>query len=110
MASSVGNLIGTYSYIPNKGSGIHYGIYTVVPGTNNYAALFEGNVTVMNGTFSGSDIKLKENIQEFSGALSKIDKINVKAYNLKSEDIEQMGKTTALRLYRSGYKMFFPIL
>jgi Chaperone of endosialidase len=88
--NSTGRTFGIYSDIYNfniGGTGARYGIYSRVQGsgTNWWAGYFEGNV-VVTGTFSnGSDLKLKENIVDLTGALTKIKKLSPKQYDIKSE-------------------------
>lgn len=69
-----------------------YGVFSDVKSSygagglqNGYAGYFVGSV-VINGSFQQtSDIKLKENIEDFTGALSIIKRIIPKKYNLRAE-------------------------
>lgn len=64
------------------GAGI-YGNSAAV--TNRFAGYFDGNVTV-NGMFTSSDKKLKENIQDEENILEKIMELNAVTYKFKEND------------------------
>ena len=95
----VGGYKGVYGYVvavsnsyyygvsgrASGGYGTNYGVHGWADGTNstNYAGYFIGNVHV-SGTFTNpSDERLKENVQPFNNALSKIKLMNVHTYNYK---------------------------
>lgn len=79
--------VGT-GYTASNPPGVMIGVYSVVDSAyinTALAAYFKGNVTV-NGTLTQlSDVSLKENINDLSGAISMIKNLAPKTYNLKSE-------------------------
>ncbi len=77
------NYVGVHGYV-DGGSGTNYAIFGYAYSTGtHYAGYFSGNVHV-TGTFSNpSDERLKENVQPFSNALSKIKLMNVHTFNFK---------------------------
>jgi len=90
------DIFGTYINIDTDDTlglpgGIHYGIYSKAHGSEHYAAYFSGNV-VLNGTpIFTSDLKLKENVKNLTGALSLLDKLQPRTYNLKASEQDQLG-------------------
>ncbi|MBT3755932.1 MAG: tail fiber domain-containing protein [Candidatus Cloacimonetes bacterium] len=80
---------GSYQYtgvigIVNGGSGTNYGIFgSASGGSTNYAGYFSGNLHYTGTLSSPSDERLKENIQPFNNALSKIILMDVHTYNYK---------------------------
>lgn len=90
--------IGGYT-VPNA-PGIMIGIYSSVDSayTNTaLAAYFNGNVTVNGTLLQMSDVSLKENINDLSGAISIVKSLAAKTYNLKSE------KDNSERKLHSGF-------
>ncbi len=70
------------SGICNVGGGA-YGIFG--ESSTGFAGFFSGPTYCSSGVWSGSDERLKENIQPFQNALYKVMKLEVKNYNFKSE-------------------------
>jgi hypothetical protein len=68
-------------------SGSNYGIYaTASNGTTNYAGYFDGDVTV-TGTFTNpSDLTLKSDVNELSGALTILNKLHPVSYFYNRKD------------------------
>jgi hypothetical protein len=66
----------------NFGAGI-YGTSAAV--SNRFAGYFDGNVTV-NGIFTSSDKKLKEEIKEEENILEKVEQLNAVTYKFKAND------------------------
>ena len=89
---------GSYSYrgvygSVSGGSGTNYAVYGYAYGSGtNYAGYFSGNLRY-TGTLSGpSDERLKENIQPFKKALTKIKLMDVHTYYYKQmEEEKQFG-------------------
>ncbi|MCB9232295.1 MAG: tail fiber domain-containing protein [Bacteroidia bacterium] len=68
------------------GAGTKYGVYATASGSGtNYAGYFAGNVYT-TGVYSGSDRKLKQNIQEHTGALELLKQVKTYSYEYKTED------------------------
>jgi len=83
---------GVYGYV-GGGSGTNYGVYgNAYGGTTNYAGYFNGNLHY-TGTLTGpSDERLKENVQPFKLALSKIMQMKVHTYNyIQMEEEKQFA-------------------
>ena len=89
--STIGGGNGTVSYAYgasaygiNTYSSQSIGIFAGTGNTSSYAGYFNGNIYV-NGTYLGSDKKLKQNIGEISGALSVINKLQPKEYEYRQD-------------------------
>jgi len=82
--------VGVYGSV-GGGSGANYAFYGIAAGSGtNYAGYFNGNLHY-TGTFSGpSDERLKENIQPFRNALSKVKLMDVHTYNYKQMKERQL--------------------
>lgn len=61
--------------------GTIYGIYQATADQN----IFHGNISYYNGLTNASDIRIKENIVDFTKGLDEINKIHVVKYNLKDK-------------------------
>jgi hypothetical protein len=95
------------SGICNVGS-IAYGVYGQ-SGTG-WAGFFSGNV-YSSGTYTGSDERLKENIQPVQNALDKVMKLEVKTYNFKSEyNRMNLAKGTQTGFIAQNLETIFPEL
>jgi hypothetical protein len=79
------------SFHAHDGAQVNYGVFAQcgLTAMSNYAGYFAGDV-YSTMSFVGSDRKLKENIQDYSGAMDKLLNIGVKSYNFK-EDYSFMG-------------------
>ena len=73
----------------SKGSGLHASAGSTA---GSYAAVFSGNVYA-SGIFQSSDKNLKQNVQEFSDAMSIISKLKPRNYEFKTD-----AKLAALHL------------
>lgn len=77
----------------NGPSTVNYGIYaSASAGTSNYAGYFQGNVhvtgtlTIPGGTVTASDQLFKTNIQNLNGAMSLINQLQPRTYNLDTQN------------------------
>jgi hypothetical protein len=61
-----------------------FGIFAETQNSLSFAGFFSGNV-FSTGNYSGSDSKLKQNIQEFTNAMSLINKLQPKAYEYRHD-------------------------
>jgi hypothetical protein len=69
-----------------------WGFYSYAT-TAGYAAYFSGNI-YCSGSYLPSDEKLKENIQPLKDGLDKIMKLDVKTYNFKSNEFQELNLPT----------------
>ena len=83
--SGANSYYGVYGY-GSGSAGADYGIYGVQgAGTNDWAGYFSGNVGYTGMLLSTSDNKLKQNVQNFSGALAQIMQLQPKTYEYKHD-------------------------
>jgi hypothetical protein len=77
----------------------------------SYAGYFEGDVFCSN-TYYYSDPKLKENIQDYAGALDQLKKLPVKSYNFKMQEYPNMNlpKGNQIGVLSTDMKLVFPNL
>jgi len=74
------------------GNETNYGIYGEASGGSiNYAGYFEGDVEVTGNFFNGSDKKLKQNIEDYSGALQQVMNLQPKTYDFKTDKYASMN-------------------
>ncbi|MBK5285900.1 MAG: tail fiber domain-containing protein [Bacteroidia bacterium] len=75
----------------------NYGIYAAASnGSINWAGYFSGDVHV-NGTFTSSDRKLKNDIRPLSGALGIIQQLKPSVYTFKTNEYKQMNLPEGLQ-------------
>jgi hypothetical protein len=73
----------------NQGSGVYatstnnYGVYATTT-NGSYAAYFNGSIYV-NGSYAGSDQKLKQNIQDLKSAMDIINQLHPKKYDYRQD-------------------------
>ncbi|MEI7802864.1 MAG: tail fiber domain-containing protein, partial [Bacteroidota bacterium] len=83
--SGANSYYGVYGY-GSGSAGADYGIYGVQgAGANDWAGYFSGNVGYTGMLLSTSDIKLKQNVQNFSGALQQVMQLQPKTYEYKHD-------------------------
>ena len=66
-----------------------YGIYVDAGAT--YAAYFNGPTWCTSGTWAGSDVRYKKNIEKLNGSLEKILKLRGVSYEWKTEEFKNNG-------------------
>lgn len=72
---------GLYAASTNAGTGVAYSVYGEGGTDNDYAGYFNGNLAY-NGTLTNvSDMRLKENIKEFSNCLGMVNSLKIYTYN-----------------------------
>ncbi len=84
-ANSSATKYGIYNFLENEGLGARYALYSGVEGEQDFAGYFSGNVYVSGSVTEMSDVRVKDNIQELTGALAMITKLAPKTYNFKEE-------------------------
>ena len=72
------------------GGGVYSPTNSVSPVAPSYAGFFEGDVFCSN-TYYYSDPKLKENINDYNGALDLINKLPIKRYSFKTTEYPSMN-------------------
>ena len=78
-------------YFTASNAPTNYGIYaSAANGTKNYAAYFSGN-TYCTGSYTPSDEKLKENLEDIDGSLERILKLKPKKYDYKVKEFQKMN-------------------
>ena len=84
-------LINYGGYFRANGATDNYGIWASGYGGtgDNYAGYFAGDV-YSTGSYLPSDESLKQNVQDFSGALELVEAINLKTYEYKTEEFSQL--------------------
>lgn len=87
---------GVYAYAyGNSASTTNYGVYAVaggVGGSTNWAVYSSGNQYSTTGTaWTTSDEKFKSNIEDFSGALALINKLDIKTYYYDTRTYKDMN-------------------
>lgn len=83
--SGANSYYGVYGY-GSGSAGADYGIYGVQgAGGNDWAGYFSGNVGYTGMLLSTSDNKLKQNVQNFNGALQQVMQMQPKTYEYKHE-------------------------
>ncbi len=83
--SGANSYYGVYGY-GSGSAGADYGIYGVQgSGANDWAGYFSGNVGYTGMLLSTSDNKLKQNVQNFSGALQQVMQLQPKTYEYKHD-------------------------
>lgn len=90
---------GTQSVGGGTSGGAHAGIFaTASGGVNNYAGYFSGDIDVTGTIFNTSDAKFKTGIKKASGStLTKINQLQPKQYEFKSEYVKSMHLSTGLQ-------------
>ena len=88
---------GIYNLVEGGGSGLKYGIYSVVNSGEGYAGYFLGDVQINGNLTYTSDENLKENIANVDNALAIIRKLQPKSYNFKKAN--QFGPSSTQRQY-----------
>lgn len=68
-----------------------YGIYGSTNNPNSYAGYFSGGI-YSTGTFIASDETLKQNVQDFSSALSVINQLHPKTYQYRQDENYKLMK------------------
>ena len=103
-AGSSNSSNGVYGYSGSSYGGYfvsnsYHGIYasTGSSASNIYAGIFQGNVYVY-GTYNGSDKKLKKNINDFTDAMTIINKLKPKNYEFRDD-----GKFASLHLPKGNH-------
>ncbi len=87
--SGTGSRFGVYGYA--YGGANNYGVYGYAPtGAGNYAVYAAGNIFT-TGTYSSSDAKLKKDVQSFESAMDKINRLQPRTYNFKTDEFKFMG-------------------
>jgi hypothetical protein len=80
------NGVGLYGYSDNN-----YGIYArTMNGT--YAGYFNGSIFVHGSVYTGSDQKLKQNIQDFTSAMEIINQLHPKKYDFRQDGYYKLMK------------------
>lgn len=117
-------VVGDLSAITNPQNNIpYYAIYGIMPSSGSssptpgasvqprYAGYFNGDVFCAN-TYYYSDLKLKNNIQEYTGALDQIGKISVKSYEFANKEYPYMNMPQGIQfgLLSNEIKEIFPNL
>ncbi len=73
---------GIYGYA--SGGTSNYGVYGYASGGTYYAGYFSGNLAYTGSFINASDAKFKENVADYSGALSRIMQVRPRTYTFKS--------------------------
>jgi len=86
---------GSYHYVYTaytSGTSYNYGLYAYTNTTSDveYAGFFSGRVYASGG-FSGSDIKLKYDIEEYKGAIGQVMELKPKKYKFKTREYLHMN-------------------
>jgi hypothetical protein len=72
-------------YFYGFGGTSSYGVYALAGGaTNNYGGYFAGDLAYTGALINASDAKFKENISDYSGALSSIMRVKPRVFTFKS--------------------------
>ncbi len=123
-STGAGNLenlgvVGDLSTLSNPGSSNtipYYAIYGLAPSgathtDDCYAGYFNGDVYT-SGTYLPSDSKLKDNITVYTGALDKLNQLNVKSYIFKQKDFPAMNLPSGpqVGILAEDLKKIFPNL
>ncbi|MBV1929242.1 MAG: tail fiber domain-containing protein, partial [Gammaproteobacteria bacterium] len=92
-SSSTGGTFNVGVYARTFGaSTTNYGLYgNATGGGTNWSLYSNGPAYSSTGTWSGSDEKLKKNIQEFTGAIDKLKQLDIKTYNFKTEEYKGLN-------------------
>jgi hypothetical protein len=108
------NYGGAFTALANSATsgGANYGIYASVfsaGGGSDWAGYFQGN-TYSTGTYQGSDIKLKKDIQPLKNALAKINLLKPSTYEYKTTDYKNMSlpEGTQMGLIAQELEEVFP--
>lgn len=68
-------------------SGTNYGVYgQAYNATTNWAGYFNGNTFSTSGVWTASDMNLKRDVQNYSGAISDLNRINIYTYFFNRTD------------------------
>jgi hypothetical protein len=109
-SGGTGTNYGTYSYAYGDGTTEKYGVYGYAAGSSGtkygvYGSTEAGGTSYGvycngNGAYTGSwtkisDSRTKKNIQDYSGALSKVMALNVKKYDFKRDEYPSMNLKSA---------------
>lgn len=94
--SGVGYRCGVLGTASN-GSDANYGVMGEASGNEPWAGYFQGNVFCA-GTYQSSDAKLKKNISDLSGSLSKVLKLRAKSYEYDDENNPEMNLSKGIRV------------
>ena len=85
-SSTSGNTFALYAQSNGATTGINYGVYAAASlGGTNWSIYCSGNSWTTGGVWTGSDERLKTNIQDFNGAIDKLKQLDIKTYNFKEE-------------------------
>ncbi len=73
-----------------SGTGTNYGLYgSASGGTTNWAGYFAGS-TYSTGTYQGSDVKLKRNVEEIESALELVSKLSPSTYEFRTDEFKAL--------------------
>ncbi len=103
--------IGTYGR--GDSASLGYGIYgeAGVACLTTRAGYFSGDLQYTGSLIGPSDLKLKENIQVYTGALDQLKMLKVKSYNFKNEyDFMHLGTDKQIGLISQELEEIFPEL
>ncbi len=86
-----GSGFGVYAASGDNFSG-YYGVYAVESSTNGWAVLGVGDIGATGGGFFNlSDARLKSNIKPISNALTLVNQLNPRIYDMKWEEYKDLG-------------------
>ncbi len=103
------NYYAIYGQQPTPPSSSSNNINTVPIGDNLFAGYFEGDVFASN-YYSPSDPKLKDNIQDYGGALTALSRLPVKQYTFKTQQYAKMNLPEGRQfgIMANDFKTVFP--
>jgi len=102
--------IGVYGQASGAAT-VNYGLYGLAQTAATTWSLYcNGAAYSSSGTWTGSDEKLKTNVEDFTGAINKLTQINIKTYNFKTDEYKTMGfpKQKQYGLMAQNLEQVFP--